>query len=258
LTAEGGADVFEGPGTIEAVADDLGVRSGEGGVGNAAEGGALGEALEEDGGEVVDVALLEGTAFVAFGSFADAVAAELDVVVNGEDVARLDVLVDEAVGMEDFKGGDEAGGELGYVGEGEDALVEDLGQIAVDFLEDGIDDGATVDFGLAEALEFEEVGVVEGFDAAPAGEDFIFIEVALDEAQDGGLAVDAGGGEESAATFGHEELAKGEGVVDGDAFVVGPKLHRENPAFGSEVRPGMPGWAREKRVSELRVRAPRL
>jgi hypothetical protein len=60
---------------------------------------------------------------------------------------------------------------------------------------------------LAEALEFEEVGMVEGVDATPAGEDFVLIEVALDDADDGGFPVDAGGGEEGAPTLRHEELA---------------------------------------------------
>lgn len=110
LAAEGGADVFEVPGTVESVADDLAVGSGEGGFGEAGEGVALGEGLEEDGGEVVDVALLEGSAVVAFRGLADAVAAEFDDAVDGEDVARLDVLVDEAVDVEDVEGGDEAGG----------------------------------------------------------------------------------------------------------------------------------------------------
>ena len=222
LAAEGGADVVETPSAVEAVADDLAVGSGEGGGGKAMERIALGEGLEEDGGEIVDVALLEGAAFVAFGGFADAVAAELDVVVDGEDIAGFDVLVDEAVGVEDFEGGDEAGGELGDVGGGEYALVEDFGEVAVNFLEDGVDDGAAVEFGLAEALELEEVGVVQGVDATPAGEDFFFVEVALDEANDGGLAVGAGGGEEGTAAFGHEEFFQGEGAVDGEAFVVGP------------------------------------
>jgi hypothetical protein len=99
LAAEGGADVFEVPGAVETVADDLGVGSGEGGVWDAAEGVALGDGLEEDGGEVVDVTLLEGAAVIAFGGFADAVAAKLDDAVDGEDIARLDVLVNEAVGV---------------------------------------------------------------------------------------------------------------------------------------------------------------
>ena len=102
LAAESGANVFESPGTVEAIADDLAVGSGEGGGGDAAERTALGEGLEEDGGEILDVALLEGAAFVAFGGFTDAVAAKLDVVGDGEDVAGLDVFVDEAVGVEDF------------------------------------------------------------------------------------------------------------------------------------------------------------
>lgn len=222
LAAEGGADVVEAPGAADAVADDLGEGGGEGGVGEVVEGVALGEALEEDGGEGADVALLGDAAFVGLGGFADAVAAEFDGGADGEDVAGLDVLVDEAVGVEDFEGGDEAGGELGDVGEGEGALVEDLGEVAVDFFEDGVDDGAAVEFGLAEAFEFEEVGVVEGVDATPAGEDFFFVEVALDEADDGGLTGGGGGGEEGAAAFGHEEFFEGEGAVEGDAFVVGP------------------------------------
>ena len=222
LAAEGGADVVEFPGAVDSVADDLGVGRGEGGIGNTVEGFALGEALEEDGGEIADVALLGGAAFVALGGFADAVAAELDVVVDGEDIAGLDVLVNEAVGVEDFEGGDEAGGELGDVGDGEDTLVEDFGEVAVDFLEDGIDDGAAIEFSLAEALELEEVWMVERVDATPAGEDFFLVEVALNEANDGGLAVGAGGGEEGAAAFGHEEFFQGEGAVDGEAFVVGP------------------------------------
>jgi len=222
LAAEGGADVIESPGAVEAVADDLSVGSGEGGGGKAVERVALGDALEENGGEIVDIALLEGAAFVALGGFADAVAAQLDGAVDGEDIAWLDVLVNEAVGVEDFEGGDEAGGELRDVGGGEDALVEDFGEVAVDLLEDGIDDGVAIEFGLAEALELEEVGVVQGVDATPAGEDFFFVEVALDEADDGGFAVDAGGGEEGAAAFGHEEFFQGEGAVDREAFVVGP------------------------------------
>ena len=88
-------------------------------------------------------------------------------------------------------------------GDGEDALVEDFGEVAVDFLEDGVDDGAAVEFGLAIVFELEEVGMVEGVDATPAGEDLLFVEVALDEADDGGFAVGAGGGEEGAAAFGH-------------------------------------------------------
>lgn len=101
-------------------------------------------------------------------------------------------------------------------------MIEDLGEVTVYGFEDGVDDGATVDLGLAEALEFEEVGMVEGVDTAPAGEDFVLIEVALDDARDGGLAVGAGSREEGAAALRHEELAKRKGSVDGDAFVIGP------------------------------------
>ena len=117
----------------------------------------LREALEEHGCEIADVALLRGAAFLALRRFADAVAAQFDYAADGKDIARLDVLVNEAVGVQHIERCDQAGCELRHIRDGEMALVEDLGEIRVHLLKDRIDDGAAIELGLAEVLELEEV-----------------------------------------------------------------------------------------------------
>ncbi len=104
------------PGSGHAVVDDLVEGFGQARVaiefGKAA---LLGEGAEQNDTEIVDVA---GDGRVGFGwrkvswLVADTVAAQLYGVAGGEDVGRLDVLVDEVGGVQSLDGGDEAGGQL--------------------------------------------------------------------------------------------------------------------------------------------------
>ena len=59
---------------------------------------------------------------------ADAVAAELDGFADGEDVGGLDVLVDEMLVVQGLERGDEAGGDLTGLLDGESAVGEDVGE----------------------------------------------------------------------------------------------------------------------------------
>jgi hypothetical protein len=208
------------------------------------EDGVLGEALEEDDGEVVDVAGLEGGGFGLLGGFADAVAAELDGVSGGEDVGGLDVLVDDVGGVEGLECVDEADGDLASFVDGEGALAEDLAEVGVGWLEDGVDEGGAFEVGLTEAFEGDEVGLVEVVDGLPALEDLVLVVDGLDEAEDGGLAGAVGSGEEGAASFGADELFDGDGAVDGLSFVVVPKSHGCLLHSWDGCRERMPGGQR--------------
>ena len=190
------------------------------------------EGFEEHDAEIVDVVFSGFDAGFAFGCLADAVSAQFDHFADGVDVGRLDVFVDESIGMEDVDCGGEAGGELKSIGHGEALVGNYLCEVGVDWLHDGVDDGGVIERELAELFEAEDVGMAEGFDAAPASEDFFLVEVAGDEPDDGGLSVGVEGGEEGAAAFGKEEFFQREGAVNGAAFVFGPKFHRGLPVLG--------------------------
>jgi hypothetical protein len=131
---------------VDAIGDDVAK-----GCGRRRDGGRIpleGEGLEKKDGEVVDVAGAGAIAFVGVFSvrgFADAVAAELDGLADGEDMHGLDVFVDEAEGVERLEGADEAGGELMGFCDGEATLAKDLAQIGVRGFHDGVDEGGVVE-----------------------------------------------------------------------------------------------------------------
>ena len=54
-------------------------------------------------GKIADIATARLLAGIAFGGFANAVAAQFDFFTHGVDVARLNVLVNESVGMQSFQ-----------------------------------------------------------------------------------------------------------------------------------------------------------
>ncbi len=201
--SEGGVDLLKSPGSAESVADN-GVEGS--GKRCAGEGLAKGESGEEELGEIVDVGSAVGVglfgSFGIGGGFADAVAAELDGVASGEDVGGFDVAMGEAGGVEGLQGGDEADGDLaGFLG-GEAAALEDLAEVIVGGLHDGVDDGGAIEIGFAELPEGNEMGIGDFGDATPAIEDLCGIVVGLDDADDGGSAGTVVRGEEGATAFG--------------------------------------------------------
>ena len=253
---EGCGDLGEVPDSCGAVADD--VMEGRGQRRSSRHGALLGQALEEDEGEVVDVAGLEGFCVLLWivgcgGDFADAVAAEFDDFASGKDVGGLDVLVDEVAGVEGFERGDEAGGDLAGLVGGKGAIGEDFGEAGFGGLHDGVDEGGLVEGGLAVFSKMNEVDLVDLSDDAPAVEDFGFVEVGFDQTDDGGCAGAVRGGEKCAASLGAEELFKRVGFCDCSSFVVVPKLHiGTNPGGnlfkeeslggkGKQGRVGLPG-----------------
>ncbi len=125
-------------------------------------GALLGECLEKDDGEVVDVAGLEdrGLCWPSGGDFADAVAAELDDLACGEDVGWFDVLVDEVAAVQGLERGDETGGDLAGLFSGEGAVAEDFGEVGVGGLQEGVDERGAVEDGLAVFFQSDEVGSV--------------------------------------------------------------------------------------------------
>ena len=213
--------------------------------------------MEEDDGEVVDVAVFEDLAVLVGvvggrGDFADAVAAEFDDFADGEDVGGLDVLVDEVAGVEGFECGDEAGGDLAGLFGGEGPVGEDFGEAALGGLHDGVDERGLVEGGLAVFFEMDEVDLVDLGDDAPAVEDLGFVEVGFDQADDGGRAGTVGGGEEGAAALGAEELVEGVGFSDCSSFVVGPKLHIDTNPGGNLFKEESLGGKGSKDASSAR------
>ena len=255
---EGGGDLGEAPDSADAVADD--VVEGRGQRFSGGHGALLGEALEEDEGEVVDVSGFEDLSVLlgvvgGGGDFADAVAAEFDDFAGGEDVGGFDVLVDEVAGVEGFERGDEAGGDLSGLFGGEGAFGEDFGEVSLGGLHDGVDEGGPVEGGLAVFFEMDEVDLVDFGDDAPAVEDLGFVEVGFDQANDGGRAGAVGGGEEGAAALGAKELVEGIGFSDCSSFVVGPKLHIDTNPGGNLFKEESLGGKGSKDASAARRRA---
>jgi hypothetical protein len=183
---ECGGHLGETPGSGDAVVDDLAE-----GRRQRRAGGAdcwialLGQALQEEGCEILHVTGAQSGALRPLGSFADAVAAEFDDFADGEDVRGLDVLVEIALGVQRLECGYEAGSDLAGLGEGERAFAEDLAEVGLGRLEDSVDEGRLIHHGLAKAGQGEEVRLVEVRDACPSSEDLVFVEVGLDEADDG-------------------------------------------------------------------------
>ena len=119
------------------------------------------------------------------------------------------MLVDEAAGVQGLNGGDEAGGDLAGLFEGEWALAQDVGEAGVGGLHDGVDDGGAVEDGVAEFLEGDEVGLMQVVHGLPAVEDLGVIVDGFDEAKDGGGAGAVMGREKCAAALGPDELFDG-------------------------------------------------
>jgi len=145
LASESGPDVLQSPCAIESFADDLAEWRRYGGIGNALDRFPLSKPLEEHGCEIAHVALLGGAAFLTLRRFADAVAAQLDHAADGKDIARLDVLVNEAMGVQHIERCHQAGCQLRHILDSQMALVKDLGQIRVHLLEDCIDYRAAIE-----------------------------------------------------------------------------------------------------------------
>ena len=189
----------ETPGAADAVGNDLAVRCRQGCAGG--ERALPCESLEQNGGKVVDVAGLEIETFLAFGSFADAVAAELDDLANGEDVGWFDVLVDEIAGMESLERRDETSGDLVGFFHGEGSVLENFGEVGVSVFEESVDERSAIDDGLPALFQGDKVGLFDLGDLTPAVEYLGLIKVSFDETDDGGRSSAVGGGEEGAATF---------------------------------------------------------
>jgi len=169
----------------------------------------VGKRLEEHGCEIVHVALLRGAALLTLRRFADAVAAQFDHVAHGKDIARLNVFVNEAMGVQHIERRHETVCQLRNILDGQMALVKDPGQIRVHVLKDGIEDRAAIKLVWPEVLEPEKVRMAQRIHRTPAGKNLILIEVALDEAHHCWLAPGAGGGKERAAASATEAFARG-------------------------------------------------
>src|SRR5579863_5916470 len=102
------------------------------------------------------------------------------------------------------------------------SFFENRRQVGVDLLKDRINHRSAIQLNLAVSFQVQEVGMMKRLDCAPAREDLLFIEVALDEAHDDMLTVFVGSGEERAAAFRQQQLVKGKGAVNGYAFIFGP------------------------------------
>jgi hypothetical protein len=222
------------PSPIDAVGDDL-IEGGW--EGRAREKGTLlGERLEQNGGKIVDVTGLEIEAFLAFGSFADAVAAELDNLTYGKDIGWFDVLVDEITAVQGLECGDETGGDLAGFFNGEGAVLKNVAEVGVGVLQECVDEWGTVNNGLAVLFQGDEVGLFDLGHLTPAVEDLGLIEVGFNQADDGGCSGAVGGGEEGAAALGSEQLVQGEDVCDRSSFVVVPKLHKRVHSWGIWIK----------------------
>ena len=140
--------------------------------------------LHEHQRKIVHIAAARFQAGFALTRFADAVAAQPDAFADSEDGARLDVFVNEAVGMQGLKSRGDAQADLGGIRRGEAAPLQHLSQVCVDALEDGIDgrDVVFLNAKLTEAVDAEEVGMAKGLNAAPSSQNLILVEVALDDA----------------------------------------------------------------------------
>ena len=238
-----GGELVQGSGAVEGAGDEAVERCGEIVVGGGPVG-FEGEAAEEEGAEVVDVFAAEvgaggfGGEFSVGEAFTDAVGAEFYGFADGEDVAGLDVFVDEIAGVEGLEGGEDGFGDLKGFGGGEGAFVEDVAKVGVVGLHEGVGEGDAFEGGLADLFDFDEVVLVDFRDVAPAVEELGFVEVGFGEADDGGVAVFVGGGEEAVAAFGAEEFAEGVVLGDGAAFVFGPEMHGCAPFFRVWGGPG--------------------
>ena len=240
------------PGSADAVGNDLV----EGRRQNCARGkGALpGERLEEDDGKVVDIVGLEVETFLAFGSFANTVAAELDDLAHGKDIGRFDVLVDQIAAVQSLECGDETCGDLVGLFNGEGAVLKYFGEVSVGGFQERVDKWGTVNDGLAVFLQGNEVGLFDFGYLTPAVEDLGLVEVGFDETDDGLCSGTVGGGEEGAATFGCEQLVQGEDVCDRSSFVVVPKLHKSVHSWGIWLKEEGPLKASAAKKTFLRRR----
>jgi hypothetical protein len=140
--------------------------------------------LKENDRVVVKVLSLEPAPVLILGSLPDTVTAKFYDLADSEDVGRLDVLVDKTVRVQGVDGRDQAGGELARVVQGKALLGEDVAKVSVDGLHDRVEKSPILELDLTELFELEDIRVIQGGDAAPAGEDLVFVEVRFDEADD--------------------------------------------------------------------------
>ena len=229
---ECGGDLLEVPGAGDAVADDLVEGRGQRLVPREGVRCRV-SARSRTTARSWTSWVLESRAFrVSLRGFADAVAAELDDLVCGEDVGGFDVLVDEAGGVQGLDGGDEAGGDLAGLFNGEGAVAEHVGEVGVGGLQDGVDERGAVEDGLAEFLQGDEVGLLNSATVFQRSRISASSWMGFDEAEDGGSAGTVVGGEEGAAAFGRRAFSVGKMSAIVSSLVVVPKLHSRVPFLG--------------------------
>ncbi len=166
--------------------------------------------LHEHDREIVDIAPACLHACFAFGSFANAVASQFDIVTHRVDVPRLDVLVDESVGVQSFKSRSDAETDLGGVGGGEASPLQHFAQVRINALKHHVNGGDVVvlHMELPEAVDAKEVGMTEGLNAAPSRQDLVLVKVAFDNTDENGFAVCVASREERAASFGLQSFVR--------------------------------------------------